>query len=521
MEIINEVNSILITSTKFSYKIYDIHIVYTQSLKPEIVIADVEIKWLSNDQYQLLSTNNTNYMTKHILRIIKNKFNTDIFGIDQSYDVFDSIIKILLNPYIFCTISGKSIDFIGEKITSKPEFMKEFCELVTDNIISDSIKRDIYVVYFLIKTAIYAINSHIADKVYNPRLNNINIDELKKLISSKRLEEIIQDISNNLNKYMNDYDIYMKLEKELYAFVKFTILSNKTYIVSEKIDKLNDSFSLEQDKLDNNSFNKTMNFCVVHDEETEKIFDNEKKPFFVFHGSHIGNWYSIMRNGLKNYSNTDMMVNGAAYGPGIYLANTIEMAYGYSHKTRVPYNDMNTHLIVGVGQLLDKDMYDKKNGIFVASDENKLLLRNIALVNRTNCKQLQSYYDKLSVDIYNISNLKFQIFAKRISSECEKITKFIKKNNNDNIMIKYDVESHNIWKLFVHKNNNNIIFNILFGKRYPIEPPIIILLETNCENILNVTQKINKQIKLKELDDNTWNIRNDIRYVISLIIDKL
>jgi len=38
--------------------------------------------------------------------------------------------------------------------------------------------------------------------------------------------------------------------------------------------------------------------------------------FYAFHGSPIGNWHSILRAGLKNYSNTPKMRCGAAYGPG-------------------------------------------------------------------------------------------------------------------------------------------------------------------------------------------------------------
>ena len=50
----------------------------------------------------------------------------------------------------------------------------------------------------------------------------------------------------------------------------------------------------------------------------------------MFHGSGINNWYSIVRNGLRNLSNTGMMTAGAAHGAGIYSARDYGTASGYA-----------------------------------------------------------------------------------------------------------------------------------------------------------------------------------------------
>lgn len=50
---------------------------------------------------------------------------------------------------------------------------------------------------------------------------------------------------------------------------------------------------------------------------------------FAFHGSGIGNWHSILRLGLKNYSNTKYMSAGAAYGVGVYFATQMSVSLGY------------------------------------------------------------------------------------------------------------------------------------------------------------------------------------------------
>uniref|UniRef100_A0AAQ5YPX1 Poly [ADP-ribose] polymerase n=1 Tax=Amphiprion ocellaris TaxID=80972 RepID=A0AAQ5YPX1_AMPOC len=58
---------------------------------------------------------------------------------------------------------------------------------------------------------------------------------------------------------------------------------------------------------------------------------------FAFHGSHIENWHSILRNGLVNASYTKLQLHGAAYGKGIYLSPISSISFGYSGK--------NTHIL--------------------------------------------------------------------------------------------------------------------------------------------------------------------------------
>jgi len=45
-----------------------------------------------------------------------------------------------------------------------------------------------------------------------------------------------------------------------------------------------------------------------------------------YHGSSLENWYSILYNSLKNYSNTKRMSNGNILGNGIYFANDVRVA---------------------------------------------------------------------------------------------------------------------------------------------------------------------------------------------------
>uniref|UniRef100_A0AAQ4PSG7 Poly [ADP-ribose] polymerase n=1 Tax=Gasterosteus aculeatus aculeatus TaxID=481459 RepID=A0AAQ4PSG7_GASAC len=65
----------------------------------------------------------------------------------------------------------------------------------------------------------------------------------------------------------------------------------------------------------------------------EARFQTAKKlhgSTFAFHGSHIENWHSILRNGLINASYTKLQLHGAAYGKGIYLSPISGISFGYS-----------------------------------------------------------------------------------------------------------------------------------------------------------------------------------------------
>ena len=53
----------------------------------------------------------------------------------------------------------------------------------------------------------------------------------------------------------------------------------------------------------------------------------------AFHGSGLQNWYSILRNGLRNMSGTAYMSTGAALGPGVYLTPKLGVAFKYARNS--------------------------------------------------------------------------------------------------------------------------------------------------------------------------------------------
>eukprot|EP00957_Ditylum_brightwellii_P097712 7441700-Ditylum_brightwellii.AAC.1 len=67
--------------------------------------------------------------------------------------------------------------------------------------------------------------------------------------------------------------------------------------------------------------------------EREQAFVTAKRThgsIFAFHGSPIENWHSILRGGVKNCSGTNLQLNGASYGPGVYLSPNASTSLGYS-----------------------------------------------------------------------------------------------------------------------------------------------------------------------------------------------
>ena len=51
---------------------------------------------------------------------------------------------------------------------------------------------------------------------------------------------------------------------------------------------------------------------------------------YCYHGTGYDCLYSLMRNGLRNLSNSRFMTTGAAYGSGIYIAPNFATASGYT-----------------------------------------------------------------------------------------------------------------------------------------------------------------------------------------------
>lgn len=116
----------------------------------------------------------------------------------------------------------------------------------------------------------------------------------------------------------------------------------------------------------------------------EKIFEDKKTKYgvrYLFHGSACHNWHLILKNGLKNYSNTKYMTCGAAYGSGIYLSSSYQTSVGYSVIGGIWKNSMYGKIApVALCEVAEvPELSDKTCTIFTLTDENALITRYLLI----------------------------------------------------------------------------------------------------------------------------------------------
>jgi ubiquitin-protein ligase len=164
-----------------------------------------------------------------------------------------------------------------------------------------------------------------------------------------------------------------------YKLLKYIIATNRLNLIklegADKVKTLDPSF---------------LQYLVTnHSAEAEASFNAEKASsgsFFAFHGSSPENWYSIVRNGIRNLSNTHLMTAGAAYGSGVYAASFMSTSLGYSATRGITGTVWSQSLITGANyftmaiiEVINKS-YDKGNGIYVINNDRHIMLRYILLI---------------------------------------------------------------------------------------------------------------------------------------------
>jgi hypothetical protein len=129
-------------------------------------------------------------------------------------------------------------------------------------------------------------------------------------------------------------------------------------------------------------------FKVTWSEEVEQMWERQGRgatPEYLYHGSRLSNWYSILRNGLRVMSHTPWMSAGAAYGDGIYCSNTLNVSWGYS-------GGVSGAIVIGVYEIWNAAEFvkgkcgatkDIDHGIYVVPREDQLLLRYLIYMPNT------------------------------------------------------------------------------------------------------------------------------------------
>jgi hypothetical protein len=491
----------------------DIKIEFTNS--SILLINGDNIKFKLNILNYILVSDN-DFQSKHLERII----NSNIINFDNkideqnSYKIFNIILKKLPTIYGFCTICGDSIKNIN-KITTcgLPECKSKEMLIVTGNTIFDSNNNDTQVFNFLVKTG-YAclMHPHMKD-IFKPYPSFLDKATAKSDLkyNFKTIDDLYLYLK--LEECNTDFDIYFKIGELDYGFIKFLLETNTTIMGSDTLF----------DDSNKNIFQEKKNDIIVlqvrHDPITSAKFNsNLSNPEYLFHGSSFPNWYSILRNGLKVYSGTNLMSTGAAYGAGIYLGGTASTSYHYG----VDKYCSSNLIALGVVQVLqEKINYKKAADIYVVPNENEVLLKYIIIIkkNHKDLDTITNFFTKIRTDEIVRSNTQCMIIkTKRMNKE------FIKLDECKN---KYHFEISEEPSIFNIKYKNCIIA-IYFPDEYPLNPPFIWLkqqgnnINTNKMAILNFGG-----IVLNELTYDKWSsltkiyklIKNILKNVSDDIID--
>lgn len=174
------------------------------------------------------------------------------------------------------------------------------------------------------------------------------------------------------------------------------------------------------------------------------------KRWYLFHGSPLENWHSILRNGLRNMSNTTYMTDGATEGVGVYLADDIRTSYRYGSQGGYYGNQRGLHCISVVEVLEDPAPYKVPVGWYVIPNDKILVVRYLLQISVSPAfdgKEILSYYSRMREGL-----VKNKALPSRLNSEekslathgvtiVERISPYIWIVLFDNVLVKMYLQS--------------------------------------------------------------------------------
>ncbi|ARF08801.1 polyADP-ribose polymerase [Catovirus CTV1] len=448
-----------------------------------------------NDAYIFSTDIKSNQLTEHLLRICKIN---DVYTCDELYDVFCTISQKINDIYKYCTICGK----YDQNLMNEPTYCSDKCKnkfygLCTNNIVIENFNNDRLIFELLLETVLYALesaNKQQKFKPFPPTFENFN--EIENILNHTTKKDILSHICNA----GNDCELFQKIGAKVYTMLKFMIMSNNLKLKSQRVVDVDNKKDLKIGE-------DVICFEILHDIVKNESF-NVQVPEFLYHGSDIANWYSIMRNGLKNYSGTAQMTHGAAYGNGIYFSDSAQMSNSYTH-TNIKNSNFR---IIGVAQVLDRKSFMKSTNIYVVPDENKVLLKYLIVipVNKVNITNFSNFIIQREKEIRESTHDMINIVIKRLSREMMSV-------QNKYTIETIQLNNKIVWDVMFKKQNYNIIISIIFFSSYPHDPPIIMIKSPKISIEKNDCIFDNGVIMLKCLTPKNWNPKNKIINVLNQI----
>lgn len=458
-----------------------------------------------------------NVLSDHVVRLL----NIKKFNKVTSLNVFD-IFSLFnnMNLILQCTICSKKINSYNKiNCCDNTECRSKFVELVTDNSVTECYSYDKLVFNFLILTAYACLKHPKREYIFKPFPPNFNsLKELdQKLKYNSSNGKILFDVMKNIT---SDYELMEKIGIHDYSFLKFTINSNITNLRSDLLFQKNENIFDEKHLENIFDHDDVICFKVDQDPMTNKKIEGVEHNY-LFHGGTLSNWYSILRNGVKVYSGTEMQLNGQAHGPGVYLSDTMTMSFTYGTDRYCA----STLCVYGVFQILhDKKTYFKSTNIYVVPNENELVLRYLIVIKQDkNLKtdvltKINNYFMvQKQKEVKSAFNKYNEIRAKRISYDIDKIKKICDKlkwkiDNNIN-------DDFNKILIFDSDNEDNKIC-VSYSEDYPSTPPHIWIIKTNKQinnmDILSCGGIMNRKLSYK-----FWQTGTEIHKIIKSLIQSI
>jgi hypothetical protein len=308
---------------------------------------------------------------KNPLLCILGKIKDFILNAHKKCLICDSDMKVIgFKPSIcdkdLCGYSyetfGVGVDLKGE-IMSQPELWDlQIAFLITANVA----KRLLFVELKIEDRVVNGSEMATILQQYCP-----SIAEMKEMISAGK------HLARELN----------KRHKDLYAILRWLVTSNKSYIrLLEPHERIHDMKTEYQFIMVSDSPEKEIRFQQLKTGTNyvgkalyEKLMGKSSGSFFAFHGSSTCNWFSIMRAGLKNLSNTKHMTTGAAWGAGIYLAANASTSASYCSGRRLNWDKSafgKSVQCLALCEVAGKDQPKSgSSGIYVIPEDDRVITR--------------------------------------------------------------------------------------------------------------------------------------------------
>ncbi|KAJ3436596.1 poly adp-ribose polymerase family member parp [Anaeramoeba flamelloides] len=330
--------------------------------------------------------------------------NLDTFipGDNFILDIYDYATARVTNCTNYCMMCGEWLKTKGLKPTccDKTACIFRHQELGLGVNVCAEIAKTPDLVDFIITTAIAAASSQRCGNIFNPFppefiVSNGGGKDFRSLIETLNTFPSVDEMFSIGRDEMKLRKFLDTKHKKAYSLLRWLLTTNRSHLI-----KIPLNLQLEE-------FGTNYQWVLLSSHPTKEakflqLKKKYKKSVFAFHGSPVENWFSILRTGLKNYSNTQNMISGAVHGAGIYLAANPSTSVGFARSgkgwSKSRFGSGNFHCMA-VCEIIRKGQQSKSN-VYVIPNED-LVMTRIFLLNfqNRNIRSLPKNYFEVKIPL--------------------------------------------------------------------------------------------------------------------------